>query len=97
SHGAGAFTLGQFFYHLFKINILDYFCGGDGDIRYYKFYNKLLELKDKRNIITINDIDPSWYGNQHKRDKLFSSFQKITPILFQIRDPIELIKHAYGR
>ncbi|EHN6916998.1 DUF2972 domain-containing protein, partial [Campylobacter jejuni] len=96
-HGAGAFTLGQFFYHLFKINILDYFCGGDGDIRYYKFYNKLLELKNKRNIISINDIDPSWYGNQHKRDKLFSSFQKITPILFQIRDPIELIKHAYGR
>ncbi|HEA8245391.1 TPA: DUF2972 domain-containing protein, partial [Campylobacter coli] len=97
SHGAGAFTLGQFFYHLFEINILDYFCGGDGDVRYYKFYNRLLELKNQRNIIAINDIASSWYGNQYKRDKLFSSFQKITSVLFQVRDPIELIKHAYGR
>ncbi|MBZ7946720.1 DUF2972 domain-containing protein, partial [Campylobacter sp. RM10536] len=97
SHGAGACALMNFLFLLGRFHSIDYFCGGEGDVRYNKFYNRLLELKNERNIISINDVAPSWYGNKNKRDKLFSSFQKITPILFQIRDPMELIKHAYGR
>ncbi|MBZ7964103.1 DUF2972 domain-containing protein, partial [Campylobacter sp. 2457A] len=96
SHGAGACVFMNFLFLLGRFYSIDYFCGGEGDVRYSKFYNRLLELKNERNIVTISDVHPLWYGNQTKRDKLFSSFQKITPILFQIRDPMELIKHAYG-
>ncbi|MBK1992941.1 DUF2972 domain-containing protein, partial [Campylobacter novaezeelandiae] len=97
NHGSGACALMHFLFLLGNFNTIDYFCGGEGNIRYIKFYNRLLELKDQRNIITINDIAPDWYGSKEKRDKLFFSFIKITPVLFQIRDPMELIKHAYGR
>ncbi|TBR82261.1 DUF2972 domain-containing protein, partial [Campylobacter novaezeelandiae] len=97
NHGSGACALMHFLFLLGNFNTIDYFCGGEGNIRYIKFYNRLLELRGQRNIITINDIAPDWYGGKEKRDKLFFSFIKITPVLFQIRDPMELIKHAYGR
>ncbi|EPM5612930.1 DUF2972 domain-containing protein, partial [Campylobacter upsaliensis] len=95
-HGSGGVALSNFL-KLCGINTIDYFCQGNGFERYCKFYRKLLELKDERNCIAINDVAASWYGNLELRDKLFASFDKITPVIFQVRDPIELIKHAYGR
>ncbi|MBZ7969354.1 DUF2972 domain-containing protein, partial [Campylobacter molothri] len=96
-HGCGTHALTNFLFLLGHFYNIDYYRGGDGNERYIKFYNRLLKLKHERNIINIGDINPVSYGDKNKRDKLFSSFQKITPILFQIRDPMELIKHAYGR
>ncbi|MBS4330520.1 DUF2972 domain-containing protein, partial [Campylobacter vulpis] len=95
-HGSGGVALSNFL-KLCGINTINFFCQGSGFERYRKFHHRLLELKNQRNCISIDDVGATLYGNLELRNKLFAFFDKITPVIFQVRDPIELIKHAYGR
>ncbi|HEC1772818.1 TPA: DUF2972 domain-containing protein [Campylobacter lari] len=94
-HGSGGNAMREFLSILGLNGVYDY-DQGSGKQRYINNYTKL--LNNKENYTATNEYGLSrFHNNQHERDKFFAMFQKDVPIIFQLRDPIEMIKHAYGR
>ncbi|EAI3822667.1 DUF2972 domain-containing protein [Campylobacter coli] len=94
-HGSGGNAMREFLSILGLNGVYDY-DQGRGKQRYINNYIKL--LNNKENYTATNEYGlPRFQNNQYERDKFFAMFQKNVPIIFQLRDPIEMIKHAYGR
>uniref|UniRef100_UPI0022EA11A0 DUF2972 domain-containing protein n=2 Tax=Campylobacter helveticus TaxID=28898 RepID=UPI0022EA11A0 len=95
SHGAGALAMNHFLFWLAQFNLIEYFYGGVAEVRYGNFYQRL--LKENNNIVGISDTSELLYGSIENRNKLWSLMDKKVKALVLVRDPIELIKHCYGR
>ncbi|MCR2112506.1 DUF2972 domain-containing protein, partial [Campylobacter upsaliensis] len=95
SHGAGALAMNHFLFWAAQFNLIEYFCGGVAEVRYSNFYQRL--LKENNNIVGISDTSELLYGGIKHRNKLWSLMDKKVKALVLVRDPIELIKHCYGR
>ncbi|WP_270977926.1 DUF2972 domain-containing protein, partial [Campylobacter upsaliensis] len=95
SHGAGALAMNHFLFWSAQFNLIEYFYGGVAEVRYGNFYQRL--LKENNNIVGISDTSELLYGSIENRNKLWSLMDKKVKALVLVRDPIELIKHCYGR
>ncbi|EFS4222329.1 DUF2972 domain-containing protein, partial [Campylobacter upsaliensis] len=95
SHGAGALAMNHFLFWSAQFNLIEYFYGGVAEVRYSNFYQRL--LKENNNIVGISDTSELLYGSIENRNKLWSLIDKKVKALVLVRDPIELIKHCYGR
>ncbi|MBS4236171.1 DUF2972 domain-containing protein, partial [Campylobacter vulpis] len=95
SHGAGALAMNHFLFWSAQFNLIEYFYGGVAEVRYSNFYQRL--LKENNNIVGISDTSELLYGSIENRNKLWSLMDKKVKALVLVRDPIELIKHCYGR
>ncbi|HEC1775809.1 TPA: DUF2972 domain-containing protein [Campylobacter lari] len=95
SHGTGATNTLNYFMSS-DLFLIDSFLMGEGDIRYYEIYRRLVYF-NKKSIIALSD---TIYSNLALREKFLSLLMNHVYkkyLLCQVRDPLELVKQACSR